>query len=122
VVIAAGACLSDPPCAIALGVATAAAAVMTLPVIQQMAKDKGKTGVADTGIFAEATEMVRKKFSKDICDALKKLYDSSSGVKRNKIKATQKAKGCEDTDKECCPGKMRKRYVKKQVVRCRTDC
>jgi preprotein translocase subunit SecG len=50
--------------------------------------------VADTGIMNEVNAMIAAGQATDVCDALKKLYDTASGERRNKIKATQKAKGC----------------------------
>ena len=55
----------------------------------------GDQNVADTGVLEQAREMVAAGLARDICDALEKLYNSTpAGPQRNKIKATQKAKGC----------------------------
>jgi RHS repeat-associated protein len=54
----------------------------------------GKGNVADTGIMQEVHDMIAAGIATGMCDALQKLYDASSGTRRNKIKATQKAKGC----------------------------
>jgi RHS repeat-associated protein len=54
----------------------------------------GKGNVADTGIMQEVHDMIAAGIASSVCDALQKLYDASSGTRRNKIKATQKAKGC----------------------------
>ena len=54
----------------------------------------GKGNVADTGVMQQVYDMIAAGTASTVCDALQKLYDASSGTQRNKIKATQKAKGC----------------------------
>jgi hypothetical protein len=66
----------------------------TVDQIKQMAKG-GTQNVADTGVMDQAQQMVANGQATDICDALQKMYDSTpAGPQRNKIKRTQKAKGC----------------------------
>ena len=66
--------------------------IITIPNIH-LAKG-GPQNVVDMGIMNEVNQMIRDGLANGICDALKKLYDASIGERRNKIKATQKAKGC----------------------------
>jgi hypothetical protein len=55
----------------------------------------GSQNVADTGVLEQAQQLIASGAANGICDALQQLYDSTpAGPQRNKIKATQKAKGC----------------------------
>lgn len=56
---------------------------------------RGPGNGADSGVLAQAQEMVASGIAKTLCEALQILYDSTpSGPQRNKIKAALKAKGC----------------------------
>jgi Bacterial toxin 34 len=62
---------------------------------QPMYSKGGKGNVADTGVLEKAQQMVAEGLAQNICDALEQMYNSTPpGPLRNKIKATQKAKGC----------------------------
>jgi hypothetical protein len=65
--------------------------------ISRMAKG-GKTNVADTSVVDEANALIRAGKATGMCDALQQLMDaarrSRDAAKMQKIKATQKAKGC----------------------------
>ena len=93
--------LVPPLCAVQPELCVIGAAIFTVGVIgyegyqiYKMAKG-GTQNVADTGVLTQAEEMVRSGIAATLCEALQMLYDSTpSGPQRNKIKATQKAKGC----------------------------
>ena len=61
---------------------------------------KGKGNVADTGVLAEARELIQAGKATDICEALKILMKEAIAAgdkakqRRIKIKATEKAMGC----------------------------
>ena len=85
------ACIAAEPCPLIVVGTVALAAAGT--AIIHMSKG-GKQNVADTGILNEAQRLIAAGAANSICDALQKLYDNASGERRNKIKRTQKAKGC----------------------------
>jgi len=89
-------CQIAEPCGVIEDLVFAGAVIIgAADIIHEMAKG-GDQNQADTGIEAEAQEMVRQKIAKDMCGALQQLWDSAAGdsVRRGRIKKTQKAYDC----------------------------
>lgn len=59
--------------------------------------------VADTGILAEANQLIAEGFANNICEALEKLMNlarrDNDIAKMQRIKTTQKAKRCRHSRK-----------------------